>query len=279
MTTSMEETFPTVVLLEDDEGVRDDRKSLLESTGLRVVDVGDYDSAFECYSILPAVDLIVADLNLDPGDPRNRDGLKFAKLVRQTNKNLPMVAYSGRVKDGDITSGDLNIFNDVQLRGDLTVKKLKKSASEWADLATHYREKRVEAAHETLQELSQKQKAEDALKIVEGHKQGASIQETLDRLKIRSKMILPGEAVVSLLGGIKIFKPLLIWLQTVDGGVIAEVNGYQDLYSWGESEDASVENLTTLLHDIYSDVDKKGDRSQRVKEIDLFLSKLFGGIR
>ena len=85
-----------VLLVEDDESVRDVAAMVLQRSGYEVTSVGDGRTAIEEARRIGAHDLIVLDLML-PGE----DGLSICRRLRAANDATPIIMLTAKVEDVD----------------------------------------------------------------------------------------------------------------------------------------------------------------------------------
>jgi CheY-like chemotaxis protein len=92
----------TIVLAEDDGGVRTATKYILDNTGHRVVDAANGSEALDILKRLPAVDMLLTDVIM-PGGMSGRD---LATAAQALNPNLKVLFTSGYA-DGRLSMGDI----------------------------------------------------------------------------------------------------------------------------------------------------------------------------
>ncbi len=81
-----------ILLVEDDDQVRDCLAEALHEAGLKIADSGSAEAALDLLDAQSPPGVVVTDINLGPG----MDGLAFARAARQVCPGLPVVFISGR---------------------------------------------------------------------------------------------------------------------------------------------------------------------------------------
>jgi CheY-like chemotaxis protein len=84
--------MPTILLVDDDEGVRRVIDDHLASSGYDVIVASDTTAAFDQFLLHPQIDLCLVDLVM-PSDVA--DGLEFARSVRRQRPDMPMLLMTG----------------------------------------------------------------------------------------------------------------------------------------------------------------------------------------
>ncbi len=84
----------TILLVEDDEAVRDVATELLEDAGYAVLQAGDAHAAMRIIESRPGIDLVFSDVRM----PGKVDGVGLARWVRRLHPELLMVLVSGYVE-------------------------------------------------------------------------------------------------------------------------------------------------------------------------------------
>lgn len=134
--------LPLVLVVEDDDQARELRGSSLSTAGMAVIPVPDRESALACLRDGPAVDLIVTDIDLGNGDERG--GLELARTVLSGyDADVPVVAYSGRYYDEDLSAEDIRLFRLHQTKGQLSRRRIVQFERECFELANEHRSKRL----------------------------------------------------------------------------------------------------------------------------------------
>jgi len=112
----------TILVVEDNEGVRDYAKEVLEELGYRVVEAGDAAQALTLLNKMPRVNLLFTDVVL-PG-PDN--GRVLATKAREKYPNLPVLYTTGYTRNAIVHQGrldaDVELLNKPYTQQDLARK-------------------------------------------------------------------------------------------------------------------------------------------------------------
>jgi signal transduction histidine kinase len=112
----------TILVVEDNEGVRDYAKEVLEELGYRVVEAGDAAQALTLLNKMPRVNLLFTDVVL-PG-PDN--GRALATKAREKYPNLPVLYTTGYTRNAIVHQGrldaDVELLNKPYTQQDLARK-------------------------------------------------------------------------------------------------------------------------------------------------------------
>ncbi len=94
----------TVLLVEDERGVRDVVSNVLSLSGYRVLEAGDSNAAMELFhSNLAEIDLLVTDVVL----PGNLDGIQIARRMLEERPGMSVLFMSGYVQEALARSGSM----------------------------------------------------------------------------------------------------------------------------------------------------------------------------
>lgn len=113
---------PLVLLLDDQIEPRESMRELFEVNNCSVIPVSNLDAAIKEITSNRDIDVIVTDINLN-SDPRDRSGIAFATIAKQTHPTLPIAAYSAVVSAADIEPEHYHVFSAY-------LNKLKSSPSD-----------------------------------------------------------------------------------------------------------------------------------------------------
>jgi signal transduction histidine kinase/CheY-like chemotaxis protein len=91
-----------ILLVEDDDAVRDSLRMLLEISGYSVIEAADGETALDLFET-ESFALVLTDIAL----PGGKDGREIARLVRAKNPNLPFVFISGYAEEIELMARNL----------------------------------------------------------------------------------------------------------------------------------------------------------------------------
>lgn len=94
----------TLLVVEDNSGVREYAVSVLEDLGYRVVAAADVDGALEAVESVPHIDLLFTDVVL----PGSRSGRDLAELLKQRFPDLPVLFTTGYTRNAIVHNGRLD---------------------------------------------------------------------------------------------------------------------------------------------------------------------------
>lgn len=257
--------FPAVLVVEDNPQSRKTRVDLLREYEFRVFDAANAASAMTHVHSIPSLDLIITDINLDPGSTTNKSGLDLARRIRGEHSTIPIVGYSAYFTEGDLPRADRKVFNDYLGKGSSKISELEARLEKWHRLALEHRQKRLEAAADDLERLRKKYGSPNPdfatlllLKPQESAPSRSGVpssEELLNEAGYQLQIIEPGTSRPALSEtDAKIISPLIVWLKREDDVVVAEVYGYPLLYSFGESESEAVTQLLLLMDGFYKEL-------------------------
>ena len=116
------EPHETILLVEDNEGVRSYAKDVLTELGYRVHDAADAEEALRFTAKKPAIDLLFTDVVL-PGSLTGRD---LAERLRQRYPRLPVLYTTGYTRNAIVHQGRLDpnvhLLNKPYTQQDLALK-------------------------------------------------------------------------------------------------------------------------------------------------------------
>jgi signal transduction histidine kinase len=116
------EPHETILLVEDNAGVRNYAKDVLTELGYQVHDAADGDEALRFVAKKPAIDLLFTDVVL-PGSLTGRD---LAERLRQRYPRLPVLYTTGYTRNAIVHQGrldpDVDLLNKPYTQQDLALK-------------------------------------------------------------------------------------------------------------------------------------------------------------
>ncbi len=112
----------TILVVEDNEGVREYAKGVLEELGYRVVEAGDADQALGVLNKIRRVDLLFTDVVL----PGGANGRELANRARREYPSLPVLYTTGYTRNAIVHQGrldaDVELLNKPYTQQDLARK-------------------------------------------------------------------------------------------------------------------------------------------------------------
>jgi CheY-like chemotaxis protein len=101
---------PLILLLENRPDARETMRALFEAIDCSVIPVATYESAFAEISSRDDIDFVVTDINLKE-DENDKSGVIFAKMARKLREDIPVAAYSAKVKELALSPNDYRVFD------------------------------------------------------------------------------------------------------------------------------------------------------------------------
>ena len=106
-----EAELPIILVVEDDPEALDQRTGLLSTLQSAPIGKSSEDEAREVILRLP-VDLVLTDIRLKV-PPDDRSGIALARYVKGTCPDLPVIGYSARVADDELSPAEKEVFDEV----------------------------------------------------------------------------------------------------------------------------------------------------------------------
>lgn len=94
----------TLLVVEDNSGVREYAVAVLEDLGYRVVEAADVESALDAVETVPHIDLLFTDVVL----PGSRSGRDLAEMLKQRFPKLPVLFTTGYTRNAIVHNGRLD---------------------------------------------------------------------------------------------------------------------------------------------------------------------------
>jgi CheY-like chemotaxis protein len=270
------ENRPVALLIEDDANLLRAKQNLFNVSGFQAICVRTAAEALREFVATPAVDIIIADINLDITNDADKSGIDVATTIRQMRRDVPIVAVSGRVDSLD--KAEREPFNDSLVKGKkLSILDYDAKLELWLDQAVAYRERRtasskravvaLEADHEShaidyevLREfLPGRQTTE------ESDDSGAHVAAPDEVLRAAGwwlQLVQAGQAVRSDdMNDARTLLAVPIWLRKDGAEHLAVLHGYSFVSCRAIDAGAAVEQLLRIMSachegrlDVYEDV-------------------------
>jgi CheY-like chemotaxis protein len=271
-------TMASVLLVEDQPINRAEKANLLRqmSSG-PVIAVEDSDAAIRAVRALPCFDLVVTDINLpgphETGD--NRDGISFARWLRESEYPALLTGYSAVFSEGDIPERDLKLFSDFLDRTE-PARVILKKFEEWIEKSKGYRK----AAWQDREgrRLPSKQSAPPV-----DFSAGVLSLDVIDfaEEKTIKELLKEGfEVQLAYPSTDKSYgRPFFVWCRETDDEAFVEVFGQPYLYSSADSLDKAKEDLLVLMRSYLDDLKNLSadQMSKTISQLRKFLCEVFSG--
>jgi CheY-like chemotaxis protein len=147
-----QENRPVALLIEDQPDLLRAKQNLFSISGFQPICVRTAAEALREFIATPAVDIIIADINLDVSNADDKSGVDVATTIRDMRRDVPIVAVSGRVDL--LTEGECRPFSDTLVKGkSLSINDYFAKVDEWLGEAIAYRERRTECGRRAVAAL------------------------------------------------------------------------------------------------------------------------------
>lgn len=283
---------PVALVVEDRPQSRETRISLLKAHGFAVFSADSAKHALQEIDSVPALDIVVTDINLDPHSPSDRSGVGLAQTIRKENALLPIVGYSAAFSEGELAPAELAVFNDYLPKGSSRPAQLTERILNWIELARTYRDgRKVSAAAETsrlrIKYDSPQPDFTTLLRLRPGADEGTgtseepSAEDILNSFGYYLRIIEPGTSrpLLSNAEG-KVISPLIVWMKTDGETTIAQVYGYPSLYGFGDTEDEALKQVLLLMDGFWKELVMEQPRDETLagpaRRLRDFLKHVFG---
>ena len=235
---------PLVMVVEDKSEDLANRLEHFRDLGCTALGFVHSDDALDALFVVPAVDLILTDIDLD-GTGEDESGIALARFVRDTKMNVPVFGYSAYITEDDMKSEDRDLFSGALLPKAMPAERINKAFEDLRDFAVRCRIERRGAVEKRVALLREKYniKIKEVALVRELilNTDGASgFDEALYEACYSMSIVHPRE------NGL-LSNPILIWLRESNGEIEAEVYGYPTLYGVGETERHALRSLLELM--------------------------------
>src|SRR5687767_1688091 len=134
-----QDSCPVALILEDQPDLLKSRRNLFNVSGFQAICVRTAAEALREFIGTPAVDIIVADINLDTLNADDVSGVSVATTIRAMRPDVPIVAVSAKVDS--LSSSQRQPFTDALVKGKkLNISDYNGKLEQWRDEAVAYRE-------------------------------------------------------------------------------------------------------------------------------------------
>ena len=253
---------PLVMMVEDRKQTSEYQIKEFENRGCSVISVSNADDALKYYMGLPKLDLIFADIDLKNVAAKiDKSGVDIAKFIKQLDNELPIIGYSSKFEDDDLTDEEKSYFDGWYPKGGMDITELDEMFDELQTLATTQKKRRYEEFKSIFEgllakELIQKEDFDEVLEIAVaiGSNPLSQLNDGLNNSNIELLILRPGNQ--------NLFKrPFLVWLNSNEGIYEIEVYGHSELYIYGEDRNKAINNLIYIMKGYYEDFESEHESS------------------
>jgi CheY-like chemotaxis protein len=269
--------MPAILLVEDVESNRNIKVDILREMAGRgpVIAVEDSDAAIRAVRALPCFDLIVTDINLprDKSNLENRDGVSFARWLRESEYPALLTGYSAVFSEGEIPGRDRKLFADFLGRTEGADRILEKFG-EWIAKSQNFRK----AAWEALQ--ANRRGAESKAVDFSAGVLSLDVIDPTDEQTIKELLREGFEMRLAYPSTDKSYgRAFFVWSRDSDDEATVEVFGQPHLYSGGTTVEEAEESLRVLMRSYFDDLkDMPSERMSRpLTQLRKFLCEVFNG--
>lgn len=150
--TDRQNNRPVALLIEDRPELIKATQNLFNVSGFQSICVRTAAEALREFIATPAVDIVIADINLDQSNHGDVSGVDVATTIRSMRPDLPIVAVSGRV--GQLDDRQAQPFTDSLVKGKpLTLQDYDTKLDQWRQDAIAYRERRSMSGKQAVEAL------------------------------------------------------------------------------------------------------------------------------
>jgi len=265
-----------VLLVEDVARNRNVKVQLLRQMAGRgpVIAVENSDAAIRAVRALPCFDLIVTDINLPRGGNAtdNRDGISFARWLRESDYPALLTGYSAIFSEGEISKRDRKLFYDFLGRTE-TPKVILERFGNWIQASTDFRKRAWEDGQRPKVEASKSGQIDFAAGVV-----SLDVIDLNDEGAIKELLNDGFEVQLAYPSSEKSYgRAFFVWCREADTESFVEVFGQPYLYASADSLDKAKEELLVLMRSYHGDLkDQTPEKmSKSVAQLRKFLCEVF----
>lgn len=249
---------PIALLVEDKPDLLKARRNLFNVSGFQAICVRTAAEALREFIATPAVDIIVADINLDPHDEHDVSGVDVAATIREMRPDVPIVAISGQFDS--LSKAQTGLFTDSLVKGkSLSIPDYDAKLDKWRGDAIAYRERRTTSSKRALEALEDGESRvidyEVLREFLPGRKSTsesetpstsvASADEVLRAAGWWLQLIQAGKTVGSDSTSTRL--AVLVWLRNDESDHLAVLHGYSFLSCRAPEAGEAVERLLAIM--------------------------------
>lgn len=253
---------PVALLVEDKPELLKAKQNLFTVSGFQAICVRTAAEALREFIATPAVDIIIADLNLDSANEHDLSGMDVAARIREMRPDVPIVGVSGQIDS--LSTAQRQPFTDSLIKGKkLTLGDYDAMLEKWRGDAIAYRERRTSSSKRAVEALEARAEAtpvdyEVLREFLPGRQSTiepqarqnsvASPDEVLREAGWWLQLIQAGKTVGNgFTTSTRTQLAVLIWLRKDDSDHIAVLHGFSFLSCKGPEPAEAVERLLKLM--------------------------------
>jgi CheY-like chemotaxis protein len=254
---------PVALLVEDTPELLRSRQQLFNVSGFQAICVSNAADALREFIATPAVDIIIADINLDRSNEDDVSGVDVAATIREMRPDLPIVAVSGRIDS--LKESQCRPFTDTLVKGRrLSAPDFNARLEKWRDDAIAYRERRSQSSKRAVQELE----ANDDFQAIDYHvireflpgrqpvteppearRAGATPDEVLREAGWWLQLVQAGRSVAANgAGSAHTRVAVLVWVRAEGDEYVAVLHAFSSVSCRAASCDEAVEGLFKIMY-------------------------------
>lgn len=268
---------PFILIVEDRKDLRELESFVFKGLGCSVIVASNPIDALKTFLSSPQLDLIFTDIDLLADyNKHDKSGVDIARLIRQLNPEIPIVGYSSKFSEQELTKNEISCFNRWYDKGSMDSIQLSDMFTEVTTMATLYKQNRFNLLRNIIDNVrmengtNENYENESKFIISQDYIPKIQIDETLKETGFELYRVKP-------LQESKIKKDFVVWQKREDNYCEMEIYGYPNLWSVGLSEEEALINLFVLMRKFYSDFKKIGlnEISTPISKQFVFLNNIF----
>jgi len=240
---------PFIMIVEDRKDGRDYYARILRDLNCSVITASTAKEALKCYMTSPKLNLVFTDIDLLGNRTRDKGGVDIARFIKHLDNELPVVGYSSKFKDNELTYQEKEYFDEWYDKGSLGIADITDMCDKLKEKANQHKTQRFNEIVKLFNRLRAKniirttdKDFEDVLKLAISYDTTpfSQVDEAISENGYELKLVNPQP-------GKLIDKPFLIWTRSDEDIYEIEVYGYSDLYSFAKTEEDALNSLISLM--------------------------------
>ena len=249
---------PVALLVEDKPELLKAKQNLFNVSGFQAICVRTAAEALREFIATPAVDIVIADINLDSSNRWDVSGVDVAAAIHDMRPGVPIVAVSGQFDS--LSQEQTRPFCDSLIKGkNLTLPDYNAKLEQWRDEAIAYRERRTNSSKRAVESLEVDLQVpavdfEVLREFLPGRRTSkesrprrsavASPDEVLREAGWWLQLVQAGRTVGA---GTRTELAVLVWLRKEESDHVAVLHGFSFLSCRGEEPADAVEQLLKIM--------------------------------